>query len=142
MKNLIKKMIIVFIVGSLFLGCDYFNGEGESSNPRLSMFIGVDISGSFVKSPYFEDSINFLAHYIYSHLNGLGGLEKPNVLFVSSIGGAKENEPKTFYPIQTFENKSVKEISDQLHEIFPKKILNPFTDYNAFFKQVALTVKN
>jgi hypothetical protein len=139
MKNLLKKIVLVVLISILFLGCDL--GESESK-PRLSMFIGVDISGSFVKTKYFDDSIEFLAHYIYSHLKGLGGLEKPNVLYVSSIGGAKENEPKTFYPIQTFENKSIKEISEQLHEIFPKKTLNPFTDYNAFFKQVALTVKN
>ena len=139
MKKLLNNVILVAIITSFFTGC-YF-GE-DTSKPRLSMFIGVDISGSFVKTKYFDDSIEFLAHYIYSHLNGLGGLEKPNVLYVSSIGGAKENEPKTFYPIQTFQNKSVKEISDQLHEIFPKNVLNPFTDYNAFFKQVALTVKN
>ena len=139
MKNIIKKVTFVFLTGIILLGCDY--GE-DTSKARLSMFIGVDISGSFVKTKYFDDSIEFLAYYIYSHLNGLGGLEKPNVLYVSSIGGANENEPKTFYPIQTFENKTVKEISDQLHEIFPKKVLNPFTDYNAFFKQVALTVKN
>jgi len=139
MKKLLYKVILVVTITSLFIGCNF----GEDTNkPRLSMFIGVDISGSFVKTKYFDDSIEFLARYIYSHLNGLGGLEKPNVLFVSSIGGAKENEPKTFYPISTFENKSIKEISDRLHEIFPKKILNPFTDYNAFFKQVALTVKN
>lgn len=139
MKKIINKLILVVIITSFFIGCDF--GE-DSSKPRLSLFIGVDISGSFVKTKYFDDSIEFLAYYIYSHLNGLGGLEKPNVLYVSSIGGAKENEPKTFYPIQTFQNKSVKEISDQLHEIFPKNVLNPFTDYNAFFKQVALTVKN
>lgn len=139
MKNILIKSVIVVLIGILILGCEFDDG---TSQPRLSMFIGVDISGSFVKTKYFDDSIDFLAYYIYSHLNGLGGLEKPNVLFVSSIGGAKENEPKTFYPISTFENKSVKEISDRLHEIFPKKILNPFTDYNAFFKQVALTVKN
>lgn len=139
MKKLIKKSIFVFLISILFLSCG--SDEG-ASQPRFSMFIGVDISGSFVKTKYFDDSIEFLAHYIYSHLNGLGGLEKPNVLFVSSIGGAKANEPKTFYPIQTFENKSIKEISVQLHKIFPKTVLNPFTDYNAFFKQVALTVKN
>ena len=66
------------------------------------MFIGVDISGSYVNGNYFDDSIDFLAHYIHAHLNGYGGLEVPNVLFVSSIGGAKTNEPKTFFPIQTF----------------------------------------
>ncbi len=142
MKKYKQIISIILINVFLFTGCDMISKNGAAAKPRLSMFIGVDISGSFVKSNYFDDSVDFLAHYIFCHLNGLGGLEIPNVLYVSSIGGANENEPKTFYPIHTFQNKSVKEISDQLHEIFPKKILNPFTDYNAFFKQVALTVKN
>lgn len=139
MKNL--KIYIVLVLSALvFLtGC---NLGSEKSSPRLSMFIGVDISGSFKQSKYFDDSLDFLAHYIYSHLNGLGGLEVPNVLFVSSIGGAKANEPKTFFPIQNFQNKSIEEIKLKLKEIFPKNVSNPFTDYNAFFEQVAQTVKN
>jgi hypothetical protein len=139
MNKIILKMVLIIILSIFMWGCEF---DENSGSPRLSMFVGVDISGSFVKTKYFDDSLEFLTHYIYSHLNGLGGLEKPNVLYVSSIGGAKENEPKTFYPIQTFENKSIKEISQELHRIFPKTVLNPFTDYNAFFKQVALTVKN
>lgn len=114
----------------------------DGPQPRLSMFIGVDVSGSFMNGEYFDDSIDFLSHYIYAHLNGLGGLEVPNVLFVSSIGGANQGEPKTFYPIQSFENKSIAEIDSQLREIFPRENPNPLTDYNAFFEQVALTVKN
>jgi len=51
------------------------------------MFIGVDISGSFMDGRYFDDSIEFLARYIHAHLNGLGGMEIPNALFVGSIGG-------------------------------------------------------
>jgi hypothetical protein len=120
-------------------------GCGISSNdpkPRLAMFVGMDISGSFMSSEYFDDSIDFLAHYIYCHLNGLGEFDVPAVLFVSSIGGATLDEPKTFFPIQTFENKSVEEISAELLKMFPKENPNPFTDYNAFLEQVALTVKN
>jgi hypothetical protein len=116
--------------------------DEKSQKPRLSLFVGMDISGSFVKSPYFDDSIDFLARYLYAHLAGMGGLEKPNVLFVGSIGGASAGEPKTFYPVQTFENKSVDEIAAKLREIFPRESLNPYTDHNAFFEQVALTVKN
>ena len=123
----------------LIAGCSI---GSSAPQPRLSMFIGVDISGSFMNGEYFDDSIDFLAHYIYAHLNGFGGMEMPNVLFVSSIGGASEGEPKTFYPIQSFENKSVEEIAAELREIFPRENPNPFTDYNAFFEQVALTVKN
>lgn len=61
---------------------------------------------------------------------------------MGSIGGAKPNEAKTFYPIQSFQNKSVPEIAAKLREMFPKETPNPFTDYNAFFEQVAQTVKN
>ena len=139
-KTLFFIMFSILLI--LIWGCDWFLGEGDMPKPRLSMFIGLDISGSFLKGNYFDDSINFLAHYLYAHLNGLGDLEVPNVLFVSSIGGARADEPKTFYPIQTFENKSVKEIAKKLREIFPKTISNPYTDYNAFFEQVALTIRN
>lgn len=139
--NSLKKNRLILLTGLILLlsgGCSL---EGEQK-PRLSLFIGVDISGSFIESGYFEDSLNFLAHYIYAHLNGFGGLEEPHVLFVSSIGGATPDEPKTFYPIHTFQHLSVEEIETKLHEIFPEEKQNAFTDFNAFFEQVALTVRN
>lgn len=115
-------------------------GKAEDDKPRpgrLVMFIGVDISGSFMNSGHFDNSMKFLATYIYSHLKGIGELETPHSLFVGSIGGARINEAKTFYPIQAFQDKTVGEIEAQLHQIFPRNKKNPFTDYNAFFKQVA-----
>jgi hypothetical protein len=123
-------------------GCNLVDKAGGAPNPRLSLFVGVDVSGSFMNGPHFDDSIDFLAHYIYCHLNGIGGMERPNALFVSSIGGATANEPKTFYPIQSFENKTVEEIATTLREMFPRDTPNPFTDYNAFFEQVAHTVRS
>ncbi len=132
---------LLLLLLTLSLGC----GTNDAAvKPRLVMFVGVDVSGSFMKTREedFDDGMEFLSHYLYAHLNGLGGLEKPSVLFVSSIGGAKPNEPKTFFPIQIFEGKSVDEIHDKLTEIFPKEKPNDFTDYNAFFEQVALTVRN
>jgi hypothetical protein len=104
---------------------------------RLVLFIGVDISGSFMDGMYFDDSIEFLAHYIYAHLNGLGGMEIPNAMFVGSIGGVNKGEAKTLFPIQTFQDRSVEEIEARLRVIFPRKKENPFTDFNAFFAQVA-----
>ena len=98
MKRIKNILILFFILSLLLAGC---SGDGVPK-PRLSLFVGVDISGSFLKGKHFDDSIDFLAHYLYSHLNGLGGCEIPNVLFVSSIGGAKENEPKTFHPIHNW----------------------------------------
>jgi len=111
------------------------------SKPRLVMFVGVDISGSFLTSKHYDDSIEFLGPYLYAHLNGLGGLEEPAALFVGSIGGSKAGEPKTLYPIETFQNKSVMEIQDKLREIFPKDRQNKYTDFNAFFKQVESTIR-
>jgi hypothetical protein len=114
----------------------------DAPNPRLSMFIGVDVSGSFLKSKYFEKSLDFLANYLYAHLNGLGDLEVPKVLFIGSLGGQKKDEAKSLYPIQTFEGKSVEEIRKKLGEIFPKKHEDPYTDFNAFFEAVEETVKD
>jgi hypothetical protein len=142
-----KRHVAVIVPIALLLGvaalvgCDVADGM-EAETPRQSLFIGVDISGSFMNGGNFNDSMQFLAYYIYGHLNGVGGMERPNALFVSSIGGATEGEPKTFYPIQTFENKSVEEIHATLCDMFPKDNPNPFTDYNAFFEQVAYTVRS
>lgn len=138
--NRIKKIALSLLTGIIFIaiGCSL----DAEQKPRLSLFVGVDISGSFINSGYFDESLNFLAHYIYAHLNAIDDMEEPNVLFVSSIGGAQPDEPKTFFPIQTFENKSVEEIEQTLHEIFPDTVQNPITDFNAFFEQVALTLRN
>ena len=132
-------IVLTTMLCGLLTGCGFSTTD---TRPRQSMFVGVDVSGSFMNGEYFDDSIDFLAHYLYAHLNGVGGLEIPAVLFVSSIGGATADEPKTFHPIQSFENKSVAEIKAKLLEVFPRENPNPFTDYNAFFEQVALTTKN
>ena len=36
---------------------------------RNTMFIGVDASGSFKDSGYYDNAIKFLARYIHAHLN-------------------------------------------------------------------------
>lgn len=139
MKKAVNKLFILFIVIAVgFSGCTV-DGKPE---PRLAMFIGVDISGSFMNNGYFDESLKFLAHYMYAHLHGLGEMQKPKVLFVSSIGGAEPGEPKAFYPIHIFENLSVDQIHTRLKEIFPKDKQNDFTDFNAFFEQIALTIRN
>jgi hypothetical protein len=125
----------------LLSGCSFFNFD-EKPQPRLVMFVGVDVSGSFLKGKYFDDSVDFLARYLYAHLNGLGGLETPASLFVGSLGGAKPGQPKAFYPIETFQGKSVDEIATKLKEIFPKDKLDPYTDYNAFLDQISEMVKD
>lgn len=142
--NLLKSAVVAFVLLSFSPTAiaEKSSWLNPPLKPRLSMFIGLDISGSFLKSKYYEHSIDFLAHYIYAHLRGLGGLEVPNVLFVGPIGGAQSDEAKTLFPIQAFENKNVEEIRKKLSEIFPKKKEDPHTDYNAFFRHVAETVKS
>ena len=103
---------------------------------RLVMFVGVDISGSFMNGRYFDDSIEFLARYIHGHLNGLGEMEVPHSLFVGAIGGATKDEAKTLYPIETFQNRSIEQIVVELRKIFPAGRVNTYTDFNAFFEQV------
>ena len=91
-KIKIAILVLILFVLVVLNGCGLLNSQADPK-PRLTMIIGVDISGSFMKSGYYEDSLDFLANYLYCHLNGLGGLEVPNVLFVSSIGGATADEP-------------------------------------------------
>lgn len=131
---------ILAVLGIFCLsGCSYLN---EKPQPRLVMFVGLDVSGSFVKGKYFDDSVDFLANYLYAHLNGLDDLEVPSAVFVGSLGGAKKGQPKAFYPIETFQNKSPAEIAAKLREIFPKNKLDAYTDFNAFLDQVEEVVKD
>lgn len=138
LKRYVTGCISLALLSIALWGC---NLEGEQE-PRMSLFIGVDISGSFINSGHYDESLDFLARYIYAHLNGLGELEEPKELYVSSIGGAKPGEPKSFHPIQTFEHLEVDEVREKLDEMFPKDKTNPFTDFNAFFEQVAQTMRN
>jgi hypothetical protein len=127
---------IVALGALLSAGCGLEPGERK---PRTTLFVGVDTSGSFQRSGAYDDAMAFLAHYIYGHLNELGGLDKPRELFVGSIGGRNPNEPKAFHPIQDFAGKSVEEIERDLRAWFPSS--DSLTDFNPFFKQVARIVK-
>ncbi len=106
---------------------------------RTTMFIGVDASGSFKDSGYYDNAIKFLARYIHTHLNGFGGVAKPRALFVGSVGGTTHDEPKTFHPIHDFEGKNINQIEKQLLEWFAPE--DTLTDFNAFFEEVARITK-
>lgn len=131
-----RRLYILLVVALLLTGCT----SSEEAKPRLSLFVGVDVSGSFARTPQFQDSLRFLSYYIYGHLHGIGGLEKVRALYVGSLGGDVANEPKTLYPIQKFERKNVKEIEAELKGLFGKKG-NFLTDFNAFFKNVSVVVQ-
>jgi hypothetical protein len=130
------RLVLSIAAGILLAltGCSM--DTAANAKPRTVLFIGVDVSGSFQKGPHAQDSLDFLARYIHAHLNGLGGLEKPQSLFVGAIGGVKPGEPKTFQPIQTFEGKSVEEIRATLADMFPSGKYENNTDFNAFVAQM------
>jgi hypothetical protein len=132
------RHVRILLVAALVLATGCTSSEAEK--PRLSLFIGVDVSGSFSNTPQFQDALRFLSYYIYGHLHGLAGLEEPRAVFVGSIGGDVANEPKAFYPIQVFERKDVPEIEAKLKELFDTKG-NYLTDFNAFFKRISETVQ-
>ncbi|MFQ5580497.1 MAG: hypothetical protein ACE5FZ_07785 [Nitrospiria bacterium] len=134
--QIVTAILVVFLVAAGITGC---NLQSSAQGPRQTFFIGVDVSGSFHKSGYYEDAMAFLSHYIYGHLNNLGGLEEPRQLFVGAIGGQDEDEPKAFHPIHEFTNKSVEEIEEDLKTWFPPT--DTLTDFNSYFNQVARIAK-
>jgi hypothetical protein len=132
-RGLAAFLALLLVVSA---GC---NVQPAAHKPRMTLFVGVDTSGSFQRSGSYEDSMTFLSYYIYAHLNELGGLDAPRELFVGAIGGKDPNEPKAFHPIQDFTGKSVQEIEKDLRTWFASN--DSLTDYNPFFQQVARIVK-
>lgn len=104
---------------------------------RSTLVIGVDVSGSFRRD--YDDAIDFAAHYLYGHLNGLGDLTVPSAVFVGSVGGDRPGQAKSFQPIHAFQGKSVEEVAAALRELYPAE--DSFTDFNMFFDRVATLVK-
>jgi hypothetical protein len=113
--------------------------QPEDKTARPSLFIGVDTSGSFHRAGY-DDGLSFMAHYMYGHLNGLGGLVRPRELFVAGIGGNEGEEAKSFHPSHDFAGKDVRQIESDLRRWFPPR--DHLTDFNAFFRQVARIAKD
>lgn len=129
------KLAVVTLL-PLAAGC---TGTGAPVGPRGSMFIGIDVSGSFQKSGRYDDAIAFAAYYIHAHLTGSGDLARPRALFVGSIGGEHPGQPQAFHPIEDFQGKSVGRIAEDLRQWFPAD--EPLTDFNAFFKRTATEVE-
>ncbi|NOR53918.1 MAG: hypothetical protein GQ536_07515 [Candidatus Aminicenantes bacterium] len=136
-----KKSTILFIavalISIIFASC---SPPTSQSRARLVMFVGVDVSGSFLGTNYYDDAMAFLSHYIYGHLNGLGELSTLRALFVGSIGGKSKDEPKAFHPIHDLQDKDVTQIEAALREWFPPK--DTMTDFSAFFEEVARHTKD
>jgi hypothetical protein len=58
---------------------------------------------------------------------------------VGSVGGDRPGEPKSFHPINDFENRSREEIASDLRSWFPPR--DALTDFNVFFRQVAMLAR-
>jgi hypothetical protein len=127
---------VALVAAAVFVSCVPAEGTRQ---PRSTLVIGIDVSGSFRVTGNYDDAIDFAAHYLYGHLTGLGELRVPSAVFVGSIGGVRVGEPKSFQPIHAFQDKTVPEIASQLRELFPPE--DSFTDFNAFFGRVATLVK-
>lgn len=127
---------LALILAAATPGCGFQPGK---RTPRTTLFIGVDTSGSFQRSGYYDDAMSFLAHYMYGHLNSLGDLETPRELFVAAIGGETDDEPKSFRPIHDFAGKDIPAIEAALREWFAPN--DALTDFNPFFKEVARITK-
>ena len=127
--------VIFALLLSLTAGCI----EPGERKLRTTMFIGIDASGSFKHSGYYQNALRCLAHYIYAHLNGLGATNKPHALFVGSVGGKTSNEPKTFHPIHDFDGKTIEQIESDLRTWFTPD--DTLTDFNSYFEEVARITK-
>jgi len=133
--NARRSVLVLGWVCAATLALAACNLQPSENRPRATLFIGIDASGSFQQTGQYDDALYFLAHYIYGHLNGLDGLERPRELFVGGIGGRSMGEPKSFHPIHDFEGKEIDRIESDLKEWFPPT--DTLTDFNAFVQEVA-----
>ena len=111
----------------------------NARQPRSTLVLGIDVSGSFFAGGTYDDAIAFASHYLHGHLNGLGDLTVPSAVFIGSVGGELPGETKSFQPIHAFQDKSPEEIAIVLREQFPSQ--DGLTDFNAFFDRVTTLVK-
>jgi hypothetical protein len=134
-----RRVLGGVLLAAIVAGCTPPAAQEGKKPANNTMVIGIDVSGSFRESRLYDDAVEFAALYIYAHLNGLAGLRVPTALFVSSVGGVRSGEPKSFHPINDFEGRSIEQIAADIRIWFPQT--DPYTDYNAFFQRVAGLVK-
>jgi hypothetical protein len=131
----VRSVVLTFAAALFCWACMVSAEEGRT--PRSTLVVGIDVSGSFRQ--HYDDAIDFAAHYLYGHINGLGELRTPSAVFVGSVGGEHPGEAKSFQPVHTFRDKTVDEIADLLRELYPPE--DSYTDFNVFFDRVATLVK-
>src|SRR5208283_842362 len=99
-----KSRWFALALAGVLAGC--VGDVSERQGQRTALFVGIDVSGSFYHSPYYDDALDFLSHYLYAHLNDAQGLFVAKELYVGTIGGNSVDEMKSFHPIYDFQNKT------------------------------------
>lgn len=107
--------------------------------PRSTLVVGLDVSGSFRQTPYFNEALDFASLYIYAHLHGTGKLRQATDIFVGTMGGERPGQAKTFHPIQDLTGKTPEEIAASLRTWFPET--DPITDFNGFFERLSVHIR-
>ncbi|MBT4791541.1 MAG: hypothetical protein HON90_08215 [Halobacteriovoraceae bacterium] len=138
MNTLIKLPITLMLILS-FSGCN-MEADKEKKTPKNTIFIGIDVSGSFTRTKRFKDAMAFLGEYVWAHLENKGRLSKPKDLYIGGIGGNVKEDPQAFFPIHDFIGKSPKEITKKLLQEFGGQKDN-LTDFNTYFLRVKSIVK-
>jgi len=130
-----RMMVPVALVAAL-VTC---KPSANAPPPKATLVVGIDVSGSFRQTPYFNDAIDFAALYIYAHLHGVDNTQQMTNIFVGSLGGERPGQPKTFHPIQDLTEKAPQEIAASLRAWFPET--DPITDYNGFFQRLSVHIR-
>jgi hypothetical protein len=123
----VRRLASVTVIAALVLGAVVGASDARDRRARESLFIGVDTSGTFYRAGH-DDALAFLSHYIYGHLNGLGGLSTPLDVFVGAIG-AEDSEDATLA------GKTIPQIEQTLRQRFPPT--DTLSHFNVFFRRVA-----
>ncbi len=131
------KPVILSLV--LLIGACNFEKE-DPKTQRSTIFIGIDVSGSFTKTKKFKDGMKFLGQYIHAHLENKGGLTTPVDLYVGGIGGSEKEDPQDFFPVHDFRNLKPDQIEKKLLKEFANQKDN-LTDFNTFFERIRSLVK-
>ncbi len=131
-----RRIAAILSLGLALVAC---KPPANAPPPRSTLVVGLDVSGSYRRSPYFNDAIDFAALYIYAHVHGIGDLKQATDVFVGTLGGERVGEPKTFHPIQDLTGKSPEQIAADLRAWFPD--VDPLTDFNAFFQRVSVHIR-
>lgn len=99
-------------VMSLAGGCQWETPQNREG--KTACFIGIDAGGAFRSRPEYQDSLRFLAHYIHARVNGLGGLKKPEALYVGALGGQTRDGSRLFRTRADFEGKPPDQVEADL----------------------------